>query len=465
MKRKILMSLLMTVFAVGVTYAQCDFKYGKNDEDSIRCLEEINSFKVYYNSKAFADAYTPWQFAVQNCPCSWMGLYAYAQSMFDALIKEEQDDARRNILIDSLIASFYIYARYFPENSTLGRAKGMEAYNLMRHRQKDGLERAHKLFIEAIELEGENTQPIILNTFFSAAEIFMKRTGDTTIIIEAYELATDALDAAITSIKAKLDETQTLLETTTGNEKTKLEKEVERLTKELEAYRNTLNNIELKFTPYAPCSVLEKVYSKKLETNKENLSVARKVVKVMAKAGCMESTTFVEALTFLHQSEPSAQTAFLLGNLSFKHNEFEASLKYFSEAANLFEDKEDKIKTYHLQGLVYQKLNQYPNARTAFERILELDPNNGEAHLMIGDLYRNSGRLCSGDDYLPGSVAWLAADKYNEAKRVDPSKTEAANERLRSLSYPDKTQWFMRGLSEGDSYTIRCWIQRSTRVR
>src|SRR5574344_849772 len=103
MKSKILFAVCLSLFTLTATYGQCDFKYGKNEDDSLRCIEEINSFKVYYNSKAYADAYRAWQNVIQNCPCSWMGVYAYSPPMLESLIKVEKDTARKSRLVDTLL--------------------------------------------------------------------------------------------------------------------------------------------------------------------------------------------------------------------------------------------------------------------------------------------------------------------------------------------------------------------------
>lgn len=467
MKSKILFTVCLSLLTLTTTYGQCDFKYGKTDEDSIRCIEEINSFKVFYNSKAYNDAYRAWQQVIQNCPCSWMGIYAYAQPMLESMIKVEKDTAKKNILIDSLLIANQLYAQNFPKNQSLGKAKGMEAYYLIEYRQQE-YEKAYQLFIESIEYDREMTQPIILNTFFSTAERYMKRKGmDTTIIIDAYELSSDVIDEAIEQLLQKSEElAQTLTEARQADKSlTKLLKDSVRISRDLEAYKNTLNNIEIKFTPYAPCDVLEKVYGKKLEANSDNMKVIRKIVKVMSKSDCLTSEVFAKALTLLHKAEPSAQTAFLLGNLSMKNEDYQGAITYLAEAVNLYELKTDKIKALYAEAIAYQSIKQYSNSRSVCRKILELNPNYGDAYLLIGDLYRASGNMCGGDDYIPRSVSWVAADQYNRAKSVDPSKTEVANERLRKLSYPEKTQYFMRGLNPGDSYTVGCWIGETTRVR
>jgi hypothetical protein len=58
-------------------------------------------------------------------------------------------------------------------------------------------------------------------------------------------------------------------------------------------------------------------------------------------------------------------------------------------------------------------------------------------------------------------------DKYNQAKSVEPSIAEEANDKLSHFygSVPDKSEAFMRGYSEGQTLNCGCWIGESVRLR
>ena len=87
MKKLFFVSLLC--FMTSLVFSQgCSFKYGATEEDSLRCLEEINSFRIFFNNKQYADALTSWDYVINNCPCAWDGIYTNAQTMFDNRIKD-----------------------------------------------------------------------------------------------------------------------------------------------------------------------------------------------------------------------------------------------------------------------------------------------------------------------------------------------------------------------------------------
>ncbi len=486
MKKLFFVIALSLIATFAFAQQGCPYKYGANEEDSLRCLEEVNSFRIFYNNKQYADALTPWEYVVNHCPCSWDGVHTYAQTMFDNLIKAEKDSAKKEILVDKLIDSYKNRHIYFPNKYTEGNGLGFMAFNATRYRIKDYLknknfdeiEEIYNMFVRSIDLEKENTQPSIWDSYFIVAEIMTQMKRDTTIIIEAYERATDYIDISITNAFVKYEKQlpnfENLEAAFANNQIDKMEydkrfkqlsSDTSRQMKLVANYRKTLSNIEGKFQPYAPCNVLEAVYAKKIAQNKDNINALKKMVLTMSKGGCITSPTFKEALEIVHRAEPGAQSAFFMGNLSLRNNEIDAAIDYFNQAISLFETQEQKVDCYYMLGLAYQISNKYSEARSAALQAIKIHPNCGKAYILIGDLYASSGNRCGGDDFLPRAYNWAAADKYAKAAAVDPSCAETASEKRSKLAFPTKQDRFVRGLNDGQSYHVGCWIQETTTVR
>jgi len=485
MKKLFFVSLLCLV--TSFAFAQgCKFKYGATEEDSLKCLEEVNSFRIFYNNKQYADALTPWHYVVNNCPCAWDGVYAYAQTMFDNLIKAEKDSAKREALIDDLINSYKDRHLYFPNKYTEGNGLGFMAFNTARYKMKEyaatknyaAIEDVYNMFVRSVELEKDKTQPNIWDSYFKLAETMTQIKKDTTIIIDAYERATDYIDVAIVNAFIKYEKTLPYFGNldsafTSGQiDKMEYDKRMNRLAddtarqmKLVNNYRKTLSNIEGKFLPYAPCNVLEQVYTKKFDQNKNNMKVLKKMVLTMSKVNCVTTPVFKDALEIVHTAEPNAQSAYFMGNLSLRNNETGKAIEYFNEAISLFETQEQKVDCYYMLALAYQLEQKYSEARNAALQAIKIHPNCGKAYILIGDLYSNSGNRCGGDDFLPRCYNWAAADKYAKAAAVDPSCADDANAKRAKLSFPSQQDLFVRGLQKGQSFHVGCWIQENTTVR
>lgn len=486
--KKIAVSLCLILAGLLVSaQTPCGFKYGKTPEDSLKCLEQISQFRVFYDQKNYADAYPSWQYIVEHCPCSWDGVFTYAQTMFDNLIKVEKDSAKKEMLIDELINSYQIRYKYFPKKFSEGNGLGFMSFNEYRYRIKDYLsnkkydkiEAMYNRYVKSIELDKENTQPALWDTYFTVAEIMTQMKKDTTIIIDAYERATDYIDAAVINCYKKYEKQlpnfENLEAAFANNQIDKMEydkrfkqlsADTARQMKLVSNYTKTLRNIENKFAPYAPCSVLEKVYAKKLDANKDNIAVLKKIVATMSKNNCIMSPVFSEALEIVHKQEPGAQSAYLMGNFSIMHNkDYDKAIEYYKEAINLYETNEQKVDPYYMLGLAYMAKGNYVESRAAALAAIKIKPNCGKAYILIGDLYASSGSRCSGGDEVPGAYAWAAADKYARAASVDPSVAEDAAAKRAKLPGVSGEEKFKRGLKSGDSYHVGCWIQENTTVR
>ena len=64
-------------------------------------------------------------------------------------------------------------------------------------------------------------------------------------------------------------------------------------------------------------------------------------------------------------------------------------------------------------------------------------------------------------------VTWPAIDMWQRAKSIDGSVAGKANQLIgRYTQYmPSKSDIFQRGIAEGSTYKVGCWIQETTRVR
>lgn len=468
--------LFISLIACGLwASAQCTNKWG---EDSTMCVGRVNEFKMYYQQKNYADAYKAWQYVVDSCPCSWSGVFAYAATMMEGLIKVENDSMRREALIDTLLWVHDNYAVYHPKFYTPGRGLGFRAYYMMKYRKN--YDEIFNNFIQSVEMEKENTQPIIWDYYFRLATQMALAKRDTTLVIEAYERATEYIDDAKREAwKAYEKDTAELnalmsLPADQITDKRDFDKKVKRLTddttrqmKLVDQYTGVFAKIETMFIPYAECDILEQVYSKKIETVRENIPAVKKMLLTMHKRHCQTSPTYRTILEIVHQNEPSAQTASMMGGQCITAGDYAKAKEYLNEAISLFETNEEKVESYYLLGLVNYSQGNYSEARSNAYAALKINPNYGEAYILIGDLYAASAGRCNTNDpnEIPGAVYWAAADKYAKAAAVDPTAREKANSRRAKLPAVNFEAAFKAGYTKGQTYRVGCWIQENTTVR
>lgn len=140
--------------------------------------------------------------------------------------------------------------------------------------------------------------------------------------------------------------------------------------------------------------------------------------------------------------------------------------KYINEET---EDPERRAKMkFRIANIYYAYLKNFPAARRAAQEAIRYQPGWGEPYMLIGTLYASSGPLCGpGRGWDSQVVTWPAIDMWNKAKSVDPSVASKANQLIGRYSQymPTVGDIFQRGLQEGQSYFVPCWIQESTVIR
>lgn len=132
-------------------------------------------------------------------------------------------------------------------------------------------------------------------------------------------------------------------------------------------------------------------------------------------------------------------------------------------------DEEKGDLAYRIAYHAYGK-GSYGTARSFCNKAANFKPGWGEPYMLIGNMYASSGKRCSGGagtGWDAQVVAWAAMDMWSKAKSVDPSVAADANKKIGKYKkyLPTKGDIFQRGLKEGGSYKIGCWIGVTTKIR
>ena len=74
---------------------------------------------------------------------------------------------------------------------------------------------------------------------------------------------------------------------------------------------------------------------------------------------------------------------------------------------------------------------------------------------------------CGDNDLTKHVTFWVAVDKYYKAKQVEPELAADADSRIATYSqyFPAAQTIFFYHLNPGDTYTVECWINETTKVR
>ncbi len=410
-----------------------------NVGDSLQCREQLSLYREYYKIKLFNYAMPHWRWVFLNCPEATQNIYIDGVKILSSSIEEANDSLVRNKLIDTLLMVYDQRIKYFgKEGYVLGR-KSIDAITL----KPDLADSALQWFAKSVDLQGNNSDGAVLIYYLNTAvQLANINKIDKSEIFNVYDKVVTIADFNIN--EAKSDE------------------------KNLTNWMNVKTNIENIIEPVASCKDLVAIYDKKFNESPNDTTLLKNITNILDRRKCTEEgDLFYKATKNLHKLEPNAQSAYLMGRMSIQNNDLNSALEYMHQAADLFKENDDKIKALYALAGIYTNNRNYSQARNSANKIIQINPSDGKAYILIGDLYAMSAGICEVDDLGGKSVFWAAIDKYIKAKSVDSSVEAQANEKISQYSryYPASSDLFFRDMQEGSSFTVGCWINETTTIR
>ena len=445
---KAFQTLLTAVFVfllAPMGFAQ-DERYGDTPEQQLKCKEALSVYKSYKKQKNYDEAYIQWRKACDVCPeTASEGLYADGTTFISKQLKNiEDEDPRKAVLVDSLLylhdkrMELYPSTKRSPNNrcEILGRkASDFYKYN------KDEHQVAYEMFKESVECLKEESSATTLYQYYTASFYTMKRSlkGDTVAqanmraqMLTDYLALTDYVQAGV----ARAQEA--------GKER------------DVSRYEKAKGNIETVFVAIADCDDMVPVLEAAVAAEPENMELKQKVLRLLNKKECTDNDLFLPVATSVYSVEPSAPAAYAIGIGFAKSSELDSSFTYMEDAVNRCGDCSDKL-TYLLKtGQIASAMGRTSTARNYARQVLEIDSDNADAYMLIGDAIAGSSSACD-DGALGGrSVFWVASDYYARAKRMNAELAELADKKMANMAkqFPTVDDIFTYGKQAGGTFTV-----------
>jgi len=439
--RIILVNVLLLIIPIMV-FSQKGVEDGSrfgNGEDSIRCIRNLSLYREYVKHGNFDDAIGPWRIVFTECPVSTKNIYIDGAKMYNVFIKNETDPAIQTGLIDTLMMVYDQRIKYYKQT---GSVRGRQGVDLLRYKLNDPekLQEGYTYLKESINLLKNKASIAVVATFMKATYLLYEHNIITDLqVIDDYALVSDIIDFLLAS---NADDANAL---------------------------KVKESVDLGFiiSGAATCESLLNYFKPEFEARKDDLSFVKKVVTFLHTLDCEEDPLYARAAEELYILEPSAQAAFSLAKLFVTRQDFDKAVKYYNEAIDKETDNNKKADYFYQLGVVTNaKMNKPQKAREYALQAIEYRPGWGEPYILIGDAYAAS-RDCFSDDFEKTTIYWAAVDKFITAKNLDTEVSEKAGNRISTYSqyFPDVETVFFQGFQEGDSYTVGCWINETTKVR
>lgn len=167
---------------------------------------------------------------------------------------------------------------------------------------------------------------------------------------------------------------------------------------------------------------------------------------------------------------PPAPGELRQGYDAYNAGQYNKAIGHFESYVNNQTDPEKKAKfLLVIAKIYYGDIKNFPKARKYALDAAGQKANWGEPYILIGKLYASSGPLCGpGTGWDSQIVTWPAIDKFEYAKKIDPSVASEANKWINTYKkyMPSNEDVFFRSdVSVGGPFKVGCWIQENTIVR
>jgi tetratricopeptide (TPR) repeat protein len=398
------------------------------------CEKDYQIYRNNYKQKNYEEALVSWRKVFNECPSYNQNTFANGPKLYHERIKKDKEN--QLIYLDTLMMIYDARIEYFERREYVLGKKGVD---LLKYDPTRFTE-VYEMLKVSVDALGNSTDPTVIVSYFKALDDVQRSSEEVTKqdVLDAYVAVSDIISYNMTN-----------------NEK------------HAKYYETAQTNVENIFAPYASCDDLIKVFKERLEIGTANISLLKRITTLLDKKDCTANEVFYTAAIQLHELDPTAKSAYDMGNMSIAKKNYSDAVSYYNQAIQLQEDVDYKASYYLKLAYTYQMRGSYSDARSAANSAASLKPEWGEPYLILGDIYVASASSCGSSNLERGSVYWVAVDMFSKAKSIDNVLTNKANKRISTYSkyFPSKEDCFFNDIESGSSYKVGCWIGRSTRVR
>jgi len=427
---------LFALFALSCA-AQGQSRYGATPEDSAKCVQCLSLYQEFMKQNVLQDAYEPWRCAISVCPASSKGLYQNGTRLLLTFLSKEKAADRKARLIDSLYMVYDMRIEYFGEEAFVLGRKGVDMLQLSPERCQE----AHDILKRSVDLGGERTEPGVLAAYYQSLHCL-------------HTLGQATKDRMLKDYMRIMG----IIESNLGNEGLS---DTDR-----GYFTSARDNVNSLFFKVADCADIGRIVGDMLKDRSDDQEMNVRLLRVMNAKECTEEKVYIELAKKVHAVDPSSESAYGLGMYLLRRGDRAGAARYFKEAVDLCIGCADKVKYLTTAGQLAINAGNHAQARSHANQILQAEPKNGEAMILIGDAVSSQSGACDKPD--AWGVYWLAYDYYQKAKSLDPGVAEKAADRMAKTMahFPTQGEAFFHQLTDGQSFQTTCGgLNEGTTVR
>lgn len=457
------MRILLSFFILALSFqanAQCDTWIGKSNENEIKEWHTI--YRSALKTKEWAFAEENWRKAYEAAPAA-DGLrnshYIDGVTLLKVKLEKETDEEAKKALKTEIIALYDQAIECYKSrtiklkcdtdacyNAKIGMLEGRKGYD-MYYTLNSPYSKNLVALTDAIDFSGDDVEYVVFAPLANIAVYqYQKGKMDKDAARTLYENMNDLLDM-------KIDQNGQYVQYFEDSKK---------------IVKSTYAKIEREIFD---CDYFVNKLRPDYEADPDNPQVIKSTIAMLKAQGCQPGNAFFDEIdakwkVYAKEENAKIQAEFeannpnILAKKLYDQGKFSEAVAKYQEAIDQATDDKKKAGYYFsMASIQFRKLSKYTDARKSALTAAQLREGWGRPYMLIGDMYAKGSRGC-GDDWNQRLAVLAAIDKYNYAKKIDPSVSDEAKKKvgIYQKSKPAQDMGFMRGKKEGDRLKVSCWI-------
>ncbi len=410
-------------------------------------------YRDFLKANKWQEAFDLWQKVYAVAPAAdgkRNTVYADGIRFYEYFMSQTQDAAKKNEYVDKIFAIYDQIEICYKEGGYVNGRKGFDLY--YKYSDRASKEEIYAYLKKSIDEDVNNIHDFVINPFVALmVELHAEEKVSSEEAKKYNNLIRKAIAEALKECK--------------GTECDRWKIVDEYAPARLE-YFETVQG-------FYDCAYYEAKYWPDYQEEPNNCDVIATVYSRLKWGGCSNSDAKISELlgklNGLCAPEPTAPPTVIQANNALREGKYAEAIRLFEQAGEETSDSNKKASFKLLVAKIYYAhLKNFGRARQYANEAANLRSGWGEPYLLIGRLYASSGPLCGpGRGWDSQIVVWPAVDMWSKARSVDPSVASEANRLIGQYSkyMPNIEEIFQRGLKEGSSFYVGCWIQANTTIR
>ncbi|MEX0967620.1 MAG: hypothetical protein WD077_10305 [Bacteroidia bacterium] len=401
-------------------------------EDSVTAVREYSLYDQYFAQKNYKDAIPHWRHVLLNAPKARLGVYVDGETLMEYQIENASDEARKEELIDTLMWMYDQRIACFDKECYVLGKKGVD---LMKFRPS-AYAQAYEILKRSVDCQGNDVLITVPYTYmFALVRLYKDKQVNLDTLLSEYERI--------------------------GNI---TQHNIDANGQYVENWKKVQAAIDNLVAPLVPCEELIEFYRKKYQPGSTPAKDITQMTEMLSSRNCTKDPFYLTLAKADYSNNPSGQAALAIAKGEEAAGNTNEALKYYKDALEQATSANDKADINYSIARIYKNRDECSTARN-YARASASHREDARVYILLGDIIIACASDC--DDKIPRSVYWVAVDYYQKAKSLNSSNGETANSRIATYSayFPKQEDVFFYNLKDGDSYTVECWIQESTKVR